>query len=129
VKSAKIRDFFTYPNVAEYLLLYIRQLKGSILSNVVESAATQYPAWTVHFEDTLAKETLHRTVRHTRNTASEFCIDIDIPTLTQLDIEVWGRVNVPHAVPLAAPMPLELFPFDKTGGEWACVIDFEHTLY
>lgn len=141
VTGLVVRDFYlTKPNVAEYLVLHIKQVANFGVTNVAESAVLasspyQMPSSAVHVEECAAKCALSpRSPRYPNAPVAAVCSDLSrspVPTLSQLDFEVWGRPAVAHAAPpLTEPVPYALFPFGNyaPGCEWGCVIEITHSL-
>lgn len=126
VTGVWVRDFFTYNNEAEYLIIVVRQAKCSRLISPVESP-WKMPSMAVVVVDTLAHDTgnvVGCRPKYVYNSTSRACHDNPSGVIKQLDIEVYGRVSTGHVV-LAAPVPITLFPFTVPGTEWAAVFDFE----
>lgn len=121
-----IRDFFTYQNEAEYLIIVVRQLKCSKMISPDESP-WQIPSSAIFEVETLSKDTgniVGGRPKYVNNSTMKVCFDNPIGVVKQLDIEVYGRVSTGH-VPLIAPVPIILFPFTVPDHEWSAIFDFE----
>jgi hypothetical protein len=123
VRGVIVKNFYMYGNEAEYVVLLVKQFKCSVLSSPVESQ-WQLPTDAIHISETSARETVGRGMKYLNSSVADFCFDTPIGSLKQLDIEVYGRLNVGHVL-LAAPTPMQLFPFTVPDHEWAALLDFD----
>lgn len=125
VRGVTVKDFYTYSNEAEYLIIVVKQFAGSILTNPEESQ-WRIPSNAIHISDTLCRTSVGRDIKYVSNSVTRACFDVPIGVLKQMDIEVYGRPYPGHVV-LAAPTPIQLFPFTVPGHEWAAVFEFDCT--